>query len=412
MNISINQGVIFCGGFGTRIKKYTKGLPKPLVKIKNKSFIIYLIENLIRFGVNEIYLLCHYKTEIFRKEFKDIKIKNCKIYIIHEKEPLGSAGSLLNIRKKLKNYFFIFNGDTFFDFNYLDLKKNLNKNDIATLAILENHKITKSNLCIKKNRITNFVKGKKKIINSGIGIINKKIFKYLDKFKNKFISLEKDIYPILCFQKKISGKVYSIKNHGFIDIGTPQDFKKIKTFFKKTLLKKAIILDRDGVINKDIGYAFNSNQIKWGKNLFKFLKKLNDDGFLVFIVTNQSGIGRGFYKYKDVVNLHNWMNKIFMLNNAHIDDFFFSPYYKDSKLAEYRKKKYFILRKPNTEVIKLIQKKWKIDIKNSIMVGDNLSDEKFAKNVGLKFLFCSYGKNLIDIYRLINNNKFQLNKLK
>ena len=94
--------------------------------------------------------------------------------------------------------------------------------------------------------------------------------------------------------------------------------------------KKAVFLDRDGVINKDFGYVHKKEKILWRKNIFKFINFLKNRGYLVFVITNQSGVGRGYYSLKDVNNLHNWMNSVFIDNGSHIDEFYYSPYYKFS----------------------------------------------------------------------------------
>ena len=85
---------------------------------------------------------------------------------------------------------------------------------------------------------------------------------------------------------------------------------------------------------------YKPRQIIWGKNLFKVIKYFNDTGYYIIILTNQSGVGRGYYKYQDVNKLHNWMNEKFIENGAHIDDFFFSPYFKYSKSKKFRSKKF------------------------------------------------------------------------
>ena len=87
--------------------------------------------------------------------------------------------------------------------------------------------------------------------------------------------------------------------------------------------KKAAFLDRDGVINKDIGYLHKIRDFKWIKGAIEALKVLKKNNFLIIIISNQSGVGRGFYTEKNVNQLHNWINKQLKEHEVEIDDFFF-----------------------------------------------------------------------------------------
>ena len=99
------QAVIFCGGYGSRLGPITKHTPKPLLKIKNKYFLDYIIDNIKRFGVTEVLLLSHYKYKKFIK-YLDYKKNNISIKVIVEKKNLGTAGILLSTRKNLNKNFF------------------------------------------------------------------------------------------------------------------------------------------------------------------------------------------------------------------------------------------------------------------------------------------------------------------
>ena len=131
--------------------------------------------------------------------------------------------------------------------------------------------------------------------------MSKKILPYLEKKG----SLEKEVFKKLIKIKKIFGKKYE---NNFLDIGVPSSLKKLSKFLDDISLKPCLFLDRDGVINKDSGYVFRQRDFIWRKNIFKFIKKYNDKNFYVIIITNQSGIGRGYYKEKDL-KLHKWMRE-------------------------------------------------------------------------------------------------------
>ena len=148
--------------------------------------------------------------------------------------------------------------------------------------------------------------------------------------------------------------------------------------FKK--IKKACFLDRDGVLNEDIGYLHKCEDFKWIDGAVEAIKLLKKNNFLVIIITNQSGISRGYFTSKDVTNLHEWMNKILKKENIQINDFFFSGDLPNNN-PESR-------RKPSPKMINEAVEKYNLDKTRCFMIGDKLSDLEAAKNAQIKgFLF-------------------------
>ena len=116
------QLVILAGGKGSRLKEITKKESKPMLKIiDKKTFLELLIENLSRYPIDKILILCGYKYKNIFKKFHNKKINRIKITCIKEKKPLGTAGALRNASNLLEDNFFMCNGDTYFDINILDL---------------------------------------------------------------------------------------------------------------------------------------------------------------------------------------------------------------------------------------------------------------------------------------------------
>ena len=104
MNTKYN-GVILCGGYGSRLLSYTKKTPKPLLTVSGKPFLYYIVKNLQRFGIKNILLLTHYKSDLFYK-FKKKYFPLSSIRIVNEKKKLGTGGSLKAAKKYLDNFFF------------------------------------------------------------------------------------------------------------------------------------------------------------------------------------------------------------------------------------------------------------------------------------------------------------------
>lgn len=150
---------------------------------------------------------------------------------------------------------------------------------------------------------------------------------------------------------------------------------------------KALFLDRDGVINQDYAYVYKKKDFHFLDGIFELTIKAKAKNYLLIIVTNQAGIGRGFYSEEDFLNLMEWVKKKFSENNAAIDDIYFCPYHPSHGKGIYKKDSY--MRKPNPGMIYKAVEKHNINLAESIMIGDNISDVEAGQNagVGINILF-------------------------
>ena len=166
---------------------------------------------------------------------------------------------------------------------------------------------------------------------------------------------------------------------------------------------KIAFLDRDGVINSgklNNGYVGSLKHFRWVPGAVKAIKFLNDKNYKVVVVSNQSGVARGFFTIKDVKKLHTYIQKELKKNDAKIDAFYFCPFHKDGVIKRYKKNS--VLRKPNIGMFLLAKKKWNIDQKSSFMIGDQKTDIEFAKKAKIKgYLF-----NQKNLYHFIKKKIF------
>lgn len=163
-------------------------------------------------------------------------------------------------------------------------------------------------------------------------------------------------------------------------------------------------LDRDGVINSsrpNNGYIGSLKHFKWVPGAIKAIKLLNDKNYKVVVVTNQSGIARGFFTTKDVKAIHSYIQKKLKENEAKIDKFYFCPFHKDGIIKRFKKNS--SLRKPNIGMFLLAKKRWNIDYKNSLMIGDQKTDLQFAINAKIK----GYFFNQKNLYKFIKTKIFK-----
>jgi len=166
---------------------------------------------------------------------------------------------------------------------------------------------------------------------------------------------------------------------------------------------KIAFLDRDGVINKPTfknGYIGEKKYFKLIPGVVKSIKYLKSLNYKVVVVSNQSGVARGYFKVMDVNKLHSYLQNLLKKNQTKIDKILFCPFHKDGIIKKYKKKSN--LRKPNNGMFFIINKKWSVDKKKSFMIGDQSTDMQFAKKSGIKgFLFKQ--KNL---YTFIKSKTF------
>lgn len=167
-------------------------------------------------------------------------------------------------------------------------------------------------------------------------------------------------------------------------------------------INKCFFFDRDGVLNKDKGYISKIKDIELYPKIGQAIYYCNKKGYLVIIITNQSGIGRGLITISQLNNIHNFIKKKIRRNKAYIDDIFFCPYHPSAKIKKYIKISND--RKPNPGMILKAIKKWKIDSAKSFMIGDKVSDRSASKAAGVKFFFKSKKVNLYDQIKHIIKN--------
>ena len=144
---------------------------------------------------------------------------------------------------------------------------------------------------------------------------------------------------------------------------------------------KAIFLDRDGVINVDVNYAHMPEQIRFVDGIFDFCSSAKALGYKLIVITNQAGIGRGYYSEETFHGLMQWMFEQFEENNAPLDAYYFCPHHPEHGVGDY--KKHCHCRKPQPGMITQAAREWDIDLKASLLIGDKQSDIDAAINAGI-----------------------------
>jgi D,D-heptose 1,7-bisphosphate phosphatase len=383
----LRQAVILVGGLGTRLGDRTKTMPKPMLDIGGRPFLDTLIDEIARYDVfEEILLLAGHKAESIEARYAGTTRGRARLAVSLEQTPLGTAGALVHAVDLLQERFLLLNGDSFFDFNILDLVARANSGPVHMALRADVVGDRFGRVVLDNGRVRSFIapgQGATGPVNAGIYVIDRSIIARVDRLP---ASLEQDIFPALAAEGGMNGTPY---RGYFIDIGIPEDFARADVELSERLRRPAVFFDRDGVLNHDSGYTFEVSKLKWIDGAREAVKAVNDAGYFAFVVTNQSGIARGLYEESHVQVLHRWMADDMATIGAHIDAFEYCPDHPDGTIERYCRVS--DRRKPAPGMITDLLSRFPVKADLSFLIGDKSSDLEAADAAGLKAHLFSSG---------------------
>ena len=192
-------------------------------------------------------------------------------------------------------------------------------------------------------------------------------------------AFQRDILPALAARGRVGG---AVKAGYFLDIGVPETYEAAQIEVPASLGRGALFLDRDGVLNEDDGYVHRIEQVRWVEGAVQAVRLANDLGLFVFVVTNQSGVARGYYEERHVRDLHQEMQSQLRAAGAHIDDFRFCPHHLKGVQPRYAVACNW--RKPGPGMILDLERHWPVDIAASLLIGDQDTDLAAAAAAGVR----------------------------
>jgi D-glycero-D-manno-heptose 1,7-bisphosphate phosphatase len=211
-------------------------------------------------------------------------------------------------------------------------------------------------------------------INAGVYVLRRGILDDL----GENCSLERDVLPHLAARGALRG---SVLDGWFIDIGVPADFARAQTEVPDRFRRPALFLDRDGVINRDLGYVGSRERFRWTATALAAIRAATDAGWHVFVVTNQSGVARGLYDEAAVADLLGWMTDMARAAGGTIDDLRYCPFHPDATLPAYRRDSDW--RKPAPGMLLDLMRAWELDPARCALIGDQPSDLAAAAAAGM-----------------------------
>lgn len=412
--------VIMAGGRGTRITSVASDIPKPMIKIGDKPVLEHELECLKSQGFTDIIITVSHLGHIIMDYFGDgnkISPATGKPFGVHieyyfEKEPLGNAGALFKIKDKLANDFLLLNADALFDvdFNrFVDYHRQ--HGALVTLFAHANDHPYDSGLLVvdKDNYVQQWLTKEdsrpqyyRNIVNGGLHVISPKVLNV--EINTPKVDLDRQILKPLAG----TGKMLCYDSPEYAkDMGTPEryyaacaDYKSRKIQGKNLRNKqKAIFLDRDGTINKYVGYLRTPEQFELLDGVGEAIRKINLSGYLAIVVTNQPVIARGEVTVDGLQEIHNKMETMLGKEGAYLDGVYYCPHHPDKGFAGEVEELKIVCecRKPKAGLLLQAAKDFNIDLSQSWMIGDSENDVLAGRNAGCKTALIGesyYGQNL------------------
>ena len=379
----LTQAMVLCGGLGSRLGSLTASTPKPLLSVAGRPFLDILLLELVRHGFEHIVLLASFGADAVRTYAKAndvVRRSGVRIDVEIEPDRAGTGGALWHARHLAKPEFLLLNGDSWLDANLLGVVDSAADRDVdAVLTLRQMEDPSRSGVvifsdgCVRQFLARPETSGPA-FVNAGIYLMKRSLFEAL----SPKCSLESDVLPRLAEGGRLRGVIQS---GYFIDIGVPESYARAQTEIPARLRRPAVFLDRDGVLNHDDGYVGSIERFRWIDGARAAVRKLNDAGRLVFVVTNQAGVARGYYGEADVQRLHRFIQDELRDGGAHIDDFRYCPHHSDAAIEHYRKA--CTCRKPGAGMLLDLMSAWPMDVSLSCIIGDKESDLEAGRSAGI-----------------------------
>lgn len=419
------------GGRGTRISSLVSDIPKPMIKIGDRPVLEHEIECLRKQGFTDLLITVSHLGHIIMDYFGNgMKVSpatgkpfgvNIEYYV--EETPLGNAGALYKLRDKLSEDFLLLNADSVFDVDFNRfVAYHKSKGGLATLFTHPNSHPYDSSLILADDNdaVTSWLAKEderptyyRNRVNAGLHVMSLKVLDE-DPMTEK-VDLDRQILKPLAG----TGKMFVYDSPEYVkDMGTPERYEMVCRDYKKGIVnaknlcnkQKAIFLDRDGTINKYVGFLREPKEFSLLPGVIDAVKKINSFGYLAVIVTNQPVIARGEVTLQELDEIHNKMETLLGDGGAYIDALYFCPHHPhggyEGEITEY--KIVCECRKPRPGLLLQAATELNIDLSASWMVGDSESDIAAGHAAGCKTAFigeCDYGQNITvrSLAEFVNN---------
>lgn len=403
--------VVMAGGRGTRISSVASDIPKPMIRIDGKPVLEREIECLRNQGFTDIILTVSHMSNQIMDYFGNGSKFGVSVKYFIEEHPLGNAGALFKMRDKLIEPFLLLNADAVFDIDFNRfVEYHKSKGGLVTLFTHPNsHPYDSGVLIANQDGSVERWLTKEDIrpqwyqnrVNAGLHVIDPKVLDLsgIDaaeagtEVNGKFIKvdLDRQILKPLCG----TGQMFCYDSPEYVkDMGTPDRYRAVCEDYvagrvqAKNLKnkQKAVFLDRDGTINKYVGFLRDIDEFELLPGVADAIRKINDFGYLAIVVTNQPVIARGEVTYEQLQKIHNKMEVLLGRQGAYLDAIYYCPHHPhkgyEGEIPELKID--CDCRKPKPGMLLKAATEFNIDLTESWMIGDGENDIRSGQAAGCK----------------------------
>lgn len=402
--------VIMAGGRGTRISELFPNIPKPLIPIDGIPVLEREVCSLASQGFRDIILTVSYLHEKIEEHFGDGSKWGVKIEYLVENTPLGNAGALFKLN--LKEDFLLLNADAMFDVDFNRFVAFYKEHGgLVTLFTHPNsHPFDSGLLVADKNGAVEQWLAKedsrpeyyRNRVNAGLHVINPKVLELSGIDADRVGAVGENGKPIkVDLDRQLlkplagTGKMFCYDSPEYVkDMGTPEryyavceDYKAGRVSGKNLQNKqKAVFLDRDGTINKYVGFLRDIDEFELLDGAADAIKRINASGYLAIVVTNQPVIARGEVSFEELERIHNKMETLLGKEGAYLDAIYFCPHHPHKGYEGERPELKFDCncRKPKPGMLLKAAQDFNIDLAQSWMIGDGKNDIRAGQNAGCR----------------------------
>ena len=416
--------VIMAGGRGTRISELFPDIPKPLIPVDGIPVLEREICSLRDQGFTDLILTVSHMGEKIRAHFGDGSRLGVQIEYFFEETPLGNAGALFLLREKLTEDFLLLNADAVFDVDFNRMVRfHRAKGGLVTLFTHPNSHPYDSGLILADDafRVERWLTKEdprpeyyRNRVNAGLHVISPKVLDLaadgegpygaagigIDVSRIGKADADGKIFKVDLDRKLLkplagTGKMFCYDSPEYVkDMGTPERYEAVcRDFIAGTVQaknlkepQKAIFLDRDGTINRYVGFLRKKEQFELLPGVAEAIRKINASGYLCIVVTNQPVIARGEVTVPELEEIHRKMETLLGLEGAYVDGLYYCPHHPHKGYAgEIPELKIECsCRKPKPGMLLQAAKDYNIDLSRSWMVGDGENDVMAGRNAGCR----------------------------